>query len=106
MRTLLSPLNIRPQPGPALPATTIGPQYRQVRRSTYEQAARDLNQKGIDDQLAEFDDAKEKQTKAPWHREGADTPPVERQRSAGAMTKGMEQTVIQMEPADPVKANY
>jgi len=31
---------------------------------------------------------KEKQTKAPWHREGSDIPPVARQRSAGAMTKG------------------
>ncbi|KAL8710713.1 MAG: hypothetical protein Q9220_004731 [cf. Caloplaca sp. 1 TL-2023] len=31
---------------------------------------------------------KEKQTKAPWHREGSNVPPVARQRSAGAMTKG------------------
>ena len=31
---------------------------------------------------------KEKQTRAPWHREGSDIPPVARQRSAGAMTKG------------------
>ncbi|KAL8725367.1 MAG: hypothetical protein Q9166_007383 [cf. Caloplaca sp. 2 TL-2023] len=31
---------------------------------------------------------KEKQTRAPWHREGSNTPPVARQRSAGAMTKG------------------
>ncbi len=39
-----------------------------------------------------FDDAivqeKEKQTRAPWHREGSSIPPVARQRSAGAMTKG------------------
>lgn len=31
---------------------------------------------------------KENQTRAPWHREGSDMPPVARQRSAGAMTKG------------------
>lgn len=31
---------------------------------------------------------KEKQNKAPWHREGSDLPPVARQRSAGAMIKG------------------
>lgn len=31
---------------------------------------------------------KEKQNKAPWHREGSDMPPVARQRSAGAMVKG------------------
>ena len=31
---------------------------------------------------------KDKQAKAPWHREGSDMPPVARQRSAGAMTKG------------------
>ncbi|CAA9956570.1 hypothetical protein CFE70_000171 [Pyrenophora teres f. teres 0-1] len=31
---------------------------------------------------------KGKQIRTPWHREGSDTPPVKRQRSAGAMTKG------------------
>ena len=31
---------------------------------------------------------KEKQNKAPWHREGSDMPPVARQRSVGAMTIG------------------
>ena len=29
-----------------------------------------------------------KQIRTPWHREGNDVPPVARQRSAGAMTKG------------------
>jgi hypothetical protein len=32
---------------------------------------------------------KGKQIRTPWHRQGSDTPPVARQRSAGAMTKGM-----------------
>jgi hypothetical protein len=34
---------------------------------------------------------KGKQIRTPWHREGSDTPPVARQRSAGAMTKGTYQ---------------
>jgi calcium uniporter protein, mitochondrial len=33
-------------------------------------------------------EAKELQKRTPWHREGADRPPVRRLRSAGAMTKG------------------
>lgn len=65
---------------------------KQSRSITYAQKAKDLNQQGIDAQMSEYDtaiaDEKEKQTRAPWHREGADTPPVRRQRSAGAMTKG------------------
>jgi hypothetical protein len=31
---------------------------------------------------------KGKQIRTPWHREGSDVPPVARERSAGAMTKG------------------
>lgn len=59
---------------------------------SYAQAAKDLNQKGLDDQESQFSDAiaqeKEKQTRTPWHREGSEVPPVRRDRSAGAMTKG------------------
>tara|TARA_R110002060_G_scaffold18542_8_gene25471 strand:+ start:1731 stop:1964 length:234 start_codon:yes stop_codon:yes gene_type:complete len=40
----------------------------------------------IDDAIGE---AKELQARTPWHREGSDQPPVKRNRSAGAMTKGM-----------------
>jgi hypothetical protein len=32
---------------------------------------------------------KEIQARTPWHREGAEQPPVKRNRIAGAMTKGM-----------------
>lgn len=32
---------------------------------------------------------KSKQIRTPWHREGSAEPPVARQRSAGAMTKGI-----------------
>jgi hypothetical protein len=63
-----------------------------ARHITHEQRAKELNQKGVDDALEDFDEAvakdTEKQQKAPWHRQGVDEPPVRRQRSAGAMTKG------------------
>lgn len=39
----------------------------------------------LDDKIGQ---AKELQARTPWHREGADKPPVRRLRSAGAMTKG------------------
>ncbi|CAG8958166.1 hypothetical protein HYFRA_00000517 [Hymenoscyphus fraxineus] len=35
-----------------------------------------------------INEEKELQARTPWHREGADQPPVRRNRSAGAMTKG------------------
>lgn len=64
----------------------------QWRSASFAQKATDLNQKGIDQELNEYDqnvaEEKEKQRKAPWHREGAQDPPVRRQRDAGAMTKG------------------
>ncbi|KAI9814642.1 MAG: hypothetical protein M1827_003198 [Pycnora praestabilis] len=59
---------------------------------SYTEAAKDLNQKGLDQEEAQLEDSieqeKEKQIRTPWHREGSDVPPVDRQRSAGAMTKG------------------
>ncbi|KIW89169.1 uncharacterized protein Z519_10021 [Cladophialophora bantiana CBS 173.52] len=62
------------------------------RSISHEQKAKDLNQQGVDDALSEFDsvltDNGEKQQRTPWHRQGAEEPPVRRQRSAGAMTKG------------------
>ena len=68
--------------------------FQIVRSVSSAQKARDLNQQGIDEQVSSFDSAlaqeKDKQHAAPWHREGAETPPVHRQRSAGAMTKGMK----------------
>ena len=45
-----------------------------------------IRKSSLDDAVAE---ETEKQTKAPWHREGSDIPPVARQRSAGAMVKGI-----------------
>lgn len=66
------------------------------RKDDYAEQAKALNQKGLDQQEAGFDnqidgaigEAKELQARTPWHREGSDKPPVKRMRSAGAMTKG------------------
>jgi len=72
--------------------TVPPPHIRGYADLSYAQAAKDLNQKGLDDQESQFNDAiaqeKEKQIRTPWHREGSDVPPVKRERSAGAMTKG------------------
>jgi hypothetical protein len=66
------------------------------RKEDYADLAKELHQKSADKHEDEFnsqiDDAigqaKELQTRTPWHREGSDKPPVKRMRSAGAMTKG------------------
>ena len=66
------------------------------RKDEYAEQAKSLNQKGQDELEASFNsqidhsigEAKELQTRTPWHREGSDKPPVKRMRSAGAMTKG------------------
>jgi hypothetical protein len=47
-----------------------------------------VTQEEKDDFAKKLSEDKGKQIKTPWHREGSDTPPVARQRSAGAMTKG------------------
>lgn len=69
-------------------------------KDDYADQAKELNQRGLDKQEeglglshdGQVDDAigeaKELQARTPWHREGADSPPVKRMRSAGAMTKG------------------
>ncbi|KAL1631027.1 hypothetical protein SLS56_004701 [Neofusicoccum ribis] len=60
--------------------------------SSNSQPAIDLNNNVTDEEKRDFDqkvaEDKGKQIRTPWHREGADTPPVGRERSAGAMTKG------------------
>jgi hypothetical protein len=70
-------------------------------REQYEhtEKAEELSRKGLEDQNKQDDgfnsqidnaigEQKELQARTPWHREGADTPPVRRNRIAGAMTKG------------------
>jgi hypothetical protein len=79
----------KPQPLCPGPKTVYSQPMRYVSSA---QKARELNQQGIDEQESSLDHAlseeREKQARTPWHREGADEPPVRRQRSAGAMTKG------------------
>ena len=58
---------------------------RRPATGTHVQEAKELNTKGLNDQAVQ---EKVKQVRTPWHREGSDVPPVGRQRSAGAMTKG------------------
>lgn len=47
-----------------------------------------VTQEEKDDWERRLEEDKGKQIRTPWHREGSDTPPVARPRSAGAMTKG------------------
>lgn len=58
----------------------------------YDEGAKDPTGKQSGALKSKLDDAimqeKEKQTRAPWQREGSSVPPVARRRSAGAMTKG------------------
>lgn len=54
----------------------------------------DMNQSDFEVAVAQ---EKDKQTRTPWHREGSNIPPVARQRSAGAMTKGLDSRSIALE---------
>lgn len=47
-----------------------------------------ITQEEKDDFAQRIDELKGKQIRTPWHRDGSETPPVGRQRRAGAMTKG------------------
>ncbi|KAJ4295296.1 hypothetical protein N0V90_007307 [Kalmusia sp. IMI 367209] len=89
-------------------ASLIGVQYRRftlTARSRLEEKnqynysspnarpARDLDQNVTKEEQEDYDrklknEVKERQIRAPWNRDGSDTPPVARQRNAGAMTKG------------------
>ena len=84
--TLLQP---RARPGRCSSAVTSTEYKRWI---SAEAKAQDLSQQSVDEELSEYDqqisEEKGKQAERPWHREGADQPPVRRQRSAGAMTKG------------------
>ena len=68
---------------------------------TESNSAKDLSQEALDKEEASIEDSiaqgKDKQQRAPWHREGPSVPPVARPRSAGAMVKGEERrdTTIQ-----------
>lgn len=75
------------------------PQHRALHVSSFQRSERDVSksikaseQQNLDKEEAEVEDSiaqeKDKQKRAPWHREGSNIPPVARPRSAGAMTKG------------------
>jgi hypothetical protein len=68
-------------------------------QNEHTEKAKELSKKGLESQHmnddefnSQIDNAigeqKELQARTPWHREGADQPPVRRNRVAGAMTKG------------------
>ena len=59
---------------------------------SHAKAVTSRNQEGLEAEESKLEHTlpheEERQTRAPWHREGSDLPPVARQRSAGAMVKG------------------
>lgn len=75
------------------------PQHRALHVSSFQRSESNVSesikaseQQNLDKEEAEVEDSiaqeKDKQQRAPWHREGSNVPPVARPRSAGAMTKG------------------
>lgn len=66
--------------------------YGQSRLLSSRERAKDLNQKGIDEELSKPHDVmeaeREKQVRTPWHREGVDAAPATSPRSATVMTEG------------------
>jgi len=78
--------------------------------ASYSQPAEDLHQDVSKEEKTHYDKAvaedKGKQIRTPWHRDGSDTPPVSRQRSAGAMTKGESPDIgTKVHIIDVVKGN-
>ncbi|CAO2655776.1 Nn.00g045790.m01.CDS01 [Neocucurbitaria sp. VM-36] len=68
-----------------------GPKFNDYNNSNARPASElneNITQEEKDHFAKKLDEDKGKQIRTPWHREGSDTPPVARQRSAGAMTKG------------------
>ena len=63
------------------PAANVSQNVSQAEKIDFKEA-----EKHYFDRIEE--DSKNKQVRAPWLREGSDVPPVQRNRSAGAMTKG------------------
>ena len=62
------------------------------RQNSYTQPAAEQSQNVTEAEKNHFDrieeESKQKQMRSPWMREGSEKPPVARNRSAGAMTKG------------------
>ncbi|KAJ8108164.1 hypothetical protein OPT61_g8364 [Boeremia exigua] len=79
--TTSSPLNVK------LPSREAG-NYENSNARPASQLNHNITQEEKDDFARKLEEDKGKQIRTPWHREGSDVPPVARQRSAGAMTKG------------------
>ncbi|KAF1845283.1 uncharacterized protein K460DRAFT_366155 [Cucurbitaria berberidis CBS 394.84] len=85
-----------PKPQPRSFTTTLHPRLEGPKFDDYNNSnarpASELNENITQEEKDHFakklDQDKGKQIRTPWHREGSDQPPVARQRSAGAMTKG------------------
>lgn len=60
-------------------------QAEEVDHKGHEEQKDGIRKGALDEAIGE---AKEKQARTPWHREGSDQPPVKRDRRASAMTKG------------------
>lgn len=72
---------------------TVGQKKTNSYANSNARPAEDLNHNVTQEEKDDYEqrlqeDIKEKQIRTPWHREGSEVPPVARQRSAGAMTKG------------------
>jgi calcium uniporter protein, mitochondrial len=85
--------------GPLFRPAIASPQSRQSSDSTYAAPAEKLNHDVTKEEKEDFDQrvaevGKEQQIRTPWHREGSDEPPVARNRSASAMTKGIVASTV------------
>ncbi|KAH7083183.1 hypothetical protein BKA63DRAFT_561368 [Paraphoma chrysanthemicola] len=69
-------------------AAPRGDQYENSNARPAAELNDDITQEEKDHFAKKLQEDKGKQIRTPWHREGSDVPPVARQRSAGAMTKG------------------
>jgi hypothetical protein len=82
-----------------LPSKTAG-NYDNSNARPASELNNNITQEEKDDFARKLQEDKGKQIRTPWHREGSDLPPVARQRSAGAMTKGKVLAVLSMSQTD------
>ena len=85
------------QPATTTPCRDFFSGTRILRQKDKEDSGAKAKELGQDEQENGFDnqidnaigEQRELQARTPWHREGSDRPPFKRDRSAGAMTKGL-----------------
>lgn len=88
-----------------LPSRDVG-SYEDSNARPASELNNNITQEEKDDFARKLAEDKGKQIRTPWHREGSDVPPVARQRSAGAMTKGKNLDDPQRIQLTPRKASY